>query len=77
MTKGKLIELFADYNIPNDAVLMSDSGWECSETEMDGVYYSSAKNIVMFTQKFSEYETYYTEEHGYIELKQAESEDKE
>ena len=68
MTKGKLIKIFADYNIPDDAVLMSDSGWECNETEMDGVYYSPEENTVIFTQHFSEYERDYTEEHGFIKL---------
>ena len=69
MTFGALIKIFEENNIPNDVVLLSDSGWECSETDMDGVYYSPEKNIVVFTQEFSEYETIYTKENGYIELR--------
>ena len=43
MTAGELINIFKQNNIPNDAILMSDSGWECSATDMDGVYYNKLK----------------------------------
>ena len=40
MTVCELINIFKQNNIPNDAILMSDSGWECFATDMDGVYYN-------------------------------------
>ena len=58
MTFKKLKDLIDKYNIPEDVILQSDSGWECNETEMDGVYYNPTENIIIFTQYFSEYETY-------------------
>lgn len=51
MTVGELINIFRQNNIPNDATLMSDSGWECCATDMDGVYYNKLENTVVFTQK--------------------------
>ena len=59
MTVGELFNIFRQNNIPNDAILMSDSGWECSATDMDGVYYNKLKNIVVFTQQISKYDRYY------------------
>lgn len=59
MEAGKLFNIFKRNNIPNNATLMSDSGWECSETHMNGVYYNKQKNIVVFTQGFSKYDSYY------------------
>jgi len=50
MTLDKLKVLCAKYRIPSSVKLLSDSGWECSETEMDGVYYSRDKNVIIFTQ---------------------------
>ena len=50
MTLGKLKVLCAKYKIPSSVKLLSDSGWECDETEMDGVYYSREKNVIIFTQ---------------------------
>lgn len=48
MTKNELIKILAQ--IPDDAALMSNSGWECGETEMDGVWYNAELNEVHFTQ---------------------------
>ena len=59
MTVGELFSIFTQNNIPNDAILMSDSGWECCATDMDGVYYNKLKNVVVFTQEFSKYNRYY------------------
>lgn len=58
MTFEKLKELIKKYNIPSNVKLLSDSGWECDETEMDGVYYNEEENHIIFTQEFSEYEKY-------------------
>ena len=59
MTVGELINIFRQNNIPNDATLMSDSGWECCATDVDGVYYNKLKNIVVFTQDINTYSSYY------------------
>ena len=50
MTFEKLQEIVTKNSIPKDVKLMSDSGWECCETDMDGVYYSKSKNTIIFTQ---------------------------
>lgn len=50
MTFEKLQEIITKNGIPKDVKLMSDSGWECCETDMDGLYYSKSKNVLIFTQ---------------------------
>lgn len=50
MTFAELNKIIEDNNIPHDVKLMSDSGWECSATDMDGVYYNKEKNEIVFTQ---------------------------
>ena len=52
MTLEKLISIFQINNVPMDATLESDSGWECDPTNMDGVYYNSGENRVVFTQGY-------------------------
>lgn len=59
MTAGELLNIFKRYNIPDNAILVSDSGWECSATSIDGVYYDKTGNTVVFTQEFSKYDKYY------------------
>lgn len=61
MTYGLLKQIFEENNIPDDAKLMSDSGWECDPTEMDGIYYCEEDNEVVFTQG-SLYDSYYASE---------------
>ena len=61
MTYGILKKVFEDNHIPEDAILMSDSGWECDPTHMDGVFYNQEANVVVFTQD-SEYQYDYEEE---------------
>ena len=48
MTIEKLIKITKD--LPRDAKVMSDSGWECDATDCDGVYYSKELNIIVLTQ---------------------------
>lgn len=50
MTYKLLKQIFEENNISQDAVILSDSGWECGPTDMDGVYYSKECNCVIFTQ---------------------------
>ena len=60
---------------------MSDSGWECDATHMDGIWYNPEKNIVVFTQgdnfEYKDYEKHwdepwqgfrYRKENGWIRL---------
>lgn len=58
MTFEKLNNLIDKYNIPKDVHLLSDSGWECCETEMCGVYYNEKENVIIFTPEISEFEKY-------------------
>ena len=59
MTIGKFTKILKDNNIPEDAVMLSDSGWECGPTDMNGVYYNKETNELMFTQQGNKYENNY------------------
>jgi hypothetical protein len=59
MTAGELKGRLARNSIPDSATLMSDSGWECGPSDMNGLYYNKSANTVVFTQRFSEYERTY------------------
>ena len=50
MTFKELGDVIKANNIPEDVKLMSDSGWECNETEMDGIWYNRKLNTIIFTQ---------------------------
>ena len=52
MTVEIFKHILKENNIPNDARLMSNSGWECNATDMDGVYYHRKTNTIVFTQGF-------------------------
>lgn len=58
MTASELIRALR--KVPKDARVTSDSGWECFETDVVEVWYSSALNEVRFTQR-----GYYTEDEGF------------
>ena len=69
MTFKKLQKLIKQYNIKEDVKLMSDSGWEVDETEMDGVYYNQRLNIIIFTQSFEPTSVYdYNKDKDWIKL---------
>lgn len=55
MTIEKLEEIITKHNIPKNVKIMSDSGWECDPTEIDGVWYNSKLNLIIFTQEYHEY----------------------
>lgn len=59
MTFELLSKLIEENDIPKDVHLQSDSGWECSETEMDGVWYNRETNNIIFTQQGDEYDSEY------------------
>lgn len=69
MTYKQLQEILTRNNISEDVTLMSDSGWECCATDMNGIYYNKDKKTIVFRQSFSKYESYYTSENGWIALK--------
>lgn len=50
MTFKKLQELIEKYEIFEDVVLRSDSGWECGPTDIGGVWYNRKNNEIVFTQ---------------------------
>lgn len=80
MTYEKLREIIEANNIPQNVELLSDSGWECNETPMDGVYYNAKLNHIVFTQSCSKYERYdsrcgrYNKISGYVALTKDENE---
>ena len=67
MTFEKLKELIEKHNIPSNVKLLSDSGWEVEETEMDGVFYNQKENHIIFTQEF-EFSRKYLKNKNYIML---------
>ena len=68
MTLDLLQKIIKEYNIPSDVILESDSGWECSATKMDALYYNKEKNTIVFRQNYSLNEIYYVKEKGWMAL---------
>lgn len=59
MTLGTLKQICEEHNIPDDVDLLSDSGWECDATNMNGAYYNAKENTIVFTQRISKYHDYF------------------
>ena len=59
MTFEQLSNIIAENNIPHDVELQSDSGWECCETDMDGIYYDEQNKRLIFTQSGNVYEEWF------------------
>lgn len=55
MTFEELENIITRNNITKNVKLLSDSGWECCATDMDGVYYDETKNELIFTQNICKY----------------------
>lgn len=68
MTFAILKQIMEESNIPDNVTLMSDSGWECCATVMDGVYYDRSENIMVFTQCPSKYDDKYNKNSDKWEL---------
>lgn len=66
MTFEKLQQIIEKNSIPHDVQLQSDSGWECCETEMDGVYYEAEENRLIFTQKGDVHDEWFGQNGVYI-----------
>ena len=58
MTFEQLNKIIKENNIPENVHLLSDSGWECDATEMNGIYYNKNENVIVLTQEYDEYEKY-------------------
>lgn len=54
MTVEKLLKILRKNNIPLNVTIMSDSGWECYETDCDGVYYDTKLHCVVLEQDAGE-----------------------
>lgn len=65
MTYELLTKIIEENHIPKNVKLMSDSGWECSETAMDGIYYNKEENTLIFTQEGDKYDGWHLKE-GWI-----------
>lgn len=50
MTANKLAKILLDANLPDNVVIMSDSGWECGPTDMHGIFYNATENYIVVTQ---------------------------
>lgn len=61
MTVEVLLSLMEKHNIPKNVTIKSDSGWECNETEMDGIYYNRELNTMIFTQEGTVTDTWFDE----------------
>lgn len=59
MTLGEFNKLMKDNNIPEDVTMLSDSGWECGPSDMDGIYYNEADNELVFVQEGNVYDRNY------------------
>jgi len=59
VTIQTFIRIIKDNNIPEDVKMLSDSGWECDATDMDGVYYNETNKEIVFTQFGDKYENPY------------------
>lgn len=69
MKLKELYEIIKKNSIPEDAILLSDSEWECGTTDMDGIYYNKKENIIVFTQEFDEFDKDYYNNPEWIMLK--------
>lgn len=60
MTFKRLSDIIKEHDIPENVRLMSDSGWECNETEMNGIWYNPELNTIIFTQgNYCEHDNWY------------------
>ena len=67
MTLFDLLETLNRNNVPQDAKIMSDSGWECSATNVNGLYYNAKQNTVVLVQFVAE-NSKYLKKKGWVEL---------
>lgn len=51
-----LNKIIKENDIDENVTLVSDSGWECGPTDMDGVFYSKEKGLIIFKQGDADYQ---------------------
>lgn len=68
MTIEKFKKIIEEFHIPEDVTMLSDSGWECSETDMDGIWYSEVKKEIVFTQVGDKYDKQYFDKPEWVLL---------
>lgn len=51
MKLEKFKRLIEEYNIPDNCELLSDSGWECDSTPIDGLIYLPLTNVLIGYQR--------------------------
>lgn len=59
MTFELLSKIMEENNIPKNVHLLSDSGWECGVTEMDGIFYNRNDNKLVITQSGDYYDAWF------------------
>ena len=76
MTIGEFKKIIEKFNIPEDVTMLSDSGWECSATDMDGIWYNESDKEIVFTQCGDKYEDRYFDKPEWVLLHSKEEGDK-
>lgn len=59
MNLQDLLDRLTKHNIPMDAKITSDSGWECSASDVGGAYYNKSLNTVVLVQDINRNSNYY------------------
>ena len=54
MTISDILTIIGRNNIPYNAKIESDSGWECGATAVDGVYYNKCTNTIVLVRRCTE-----------------------
>ena len=65
MTIKDFYKIVQDNNIPDDVTMESDSGWQCCESDMDGVYYNEEEKRIIFTQNGDLFESHWYGQEGW------------
>lgn len=71
MTFKELQALIENNNIPHNVKLLSDSGWECSPTDIEVGYYNKKANHLIFTRLYRDIPTSsynYEKDDNYIRI---------
>lgn len=68
MTFDQLSKIIKQNHISKNVTLLSDSGWECDATDMNGVYYNKDENVIVFTQSCVDYEKYDPNYKGHLKI---------
>lgn len=58
ITVGTLIGIGVMDGVDSDAEIMTDSGWEVDETEVNLIYYNAKTKVLMLTRKYGNYKRY-------------------